>query len=455
MLLSCASQHTYVESIFCCFSFAGFTLFTGQGDFSPDIYSEANRTYSTLPYHPFDPVCSPLQHDHKAFKTLHSGLPLCCPLFPSLSILKAVAPIVGRADLLCGFFAVIALSLTVGGGFPPTTSNKPKGCACVVKPEASSHDQHTKGRKRSSCRTRNKRGKRGKQSGVAGAGEKSTGKLGVVHDSIRQGIAVARQDVTVSPVRVAPIAIKGITKADNGLACRSGTSSTASVCSVYATRGANDGDQSRPKTAADAPAGTHGARASKPEGTPQTSTAGGNGKESTAAASTPEGLSAALEPMSEVAPFVPSVPDASSALAAELNTSNTPSSAIALGALPGPKEMGVTVPGGGVAASATVAAAITPCMSCDGLLVTENLGFAGEDVASYSGPGIPRFIVALGFACAATLCKEIGVTVFGLMAGADLVRFLDKSNCCQSRAKSAAGDEVSGEYMRPEENAKY
>lgn len=88
-----------------------------------------------------------------------------------------------------------------------------------------------------------------------------------------------------------------------------------------------------------------------------------------------------------------------------------------------------------------------------GLLLAEKVGIAGEGVASDSGPGAARFLAAVGFACAASLCKEIGVTVFGLMAGADVVRFLDESSCWQSRARSTAGDDASGEYTLAEGNA--
>ena len=219
---------------------------------------------------------------------------------------------------------------------------------------------------------------------------------------------------------------------------------------------ANDSDQSRPSTAADTPSGTHCARLFNTKGTSQTSTAGGNGKESPAAANTPGALSEALEPVSEVAPSVASMPDASSASAAEPNASNTPRSTVTLGALPGPKEVGAAV--AGAAASVVVAVTTAAAMSCiprNVLLATKKVGLAGKGVASDSGPGALRFIAALGFACAATLCKEIGVTVFGLMAGADVVRFLDESNCWQSREKSTAGDDASGEHARAEGNAKF
>lgn len=43
-----------------------------------------------------------------------------------------------------------------------------------------------------------------------------------------------------------------------------------------------------------------------------------------------------------------------------------------------------------------------------------------------TGPGLSRFCAALLFAAGATLCKEVGVTVFGLMAGGEVVRFFEE-----------------------------
>lgn len=43
-----------------------------------------------------------------------------------------------------------------------------------------------------------------------------------------------------------------------------------------------------------------------------------------------------------------------------------------------------------------------------------------------SGPGVTRYCAALLFAAGATLCKEVGITVFGLMAGGEVVRFFEE-----------------------------
>lgn len=249
----------------------------------------------------------------------------------------------------------------MGGEPPATTPNKPKACARGVTPDAGSRDQQNKGSKRSKC---SKRSKRRKQSGVAGSGKMSSAKLAVVDDSFRRDITTAHRDITALTIKGVATTASSITKSDNVLPAGSGTTSTATVCSVNATRVANGSDQLRPGTTADAPAGTHRTRVSKAEGTSQSSTAGE-------------------------------------------------------------------------------------------LFLTEKVGIAEESVTSDSGPGAARFLAAVGFAFAATLCKEIGVTVFGLMAGADVVRFLDKSNCWQSRANSTAGDDASGEYTLAEGNAKY
>eukprot|EP00752_Nemacystus_decipiens_P009157 g8179.t1 len=56
---------------------------------------------------------------------------------------------------------------------------------------------------------------------------------------------------------------------------------------------------------------------------------------------------------------------------------------------------------------------------------TEKLGAAAVVEEKETGPGMPRFCAALLFAAGATLCKEVGVTVFGLMAGGELVRFFE------------------------------
>lgn len=66
-------------------------------------------------------------YSHLTYRILHTR---CPPLFgatcASIPPIKAVAPIVGRADLLCGFLSVIALSLTIvrTGGRINTSSGR-------------------------------------------------------------------------------------------------------------------------------------------------------------------------------------------------------------------------------------------------------------------------------------------------------------------------------------------
>lgn len=48
-----------------------------------------------------------------------------------------------------------------------------------------------------------------------------------------------------------------------------------------------------------------------------------------------------------------------------------------------------------------------------------------DSVLTRSEPGLVSFVTALAFAAVATLCKEVGVTVFGLLAGAEVVRFFE------------------------------
>ncbi|CAM9090033.1 unnamed protein product, partial [Scytosiphon promiscuus] len=51
----------------------------------------------------------------------------------------------------------------------------------------------------------------------------------------------------------------------------------------------------------------------------------------------------------------------------------------------------------------------------------------------YTGPGVARYSAALLLAAGATLCKEVGITVFGLMAGGEVVRFFEHRRCRQHR----------------------
>ncbi|CBN78021.1 conserved unknown protein [Ectocarpus siliculosus] len=52
-----------------------------------------------------------------------------------------------------------------------------------------------------------------------------------------------------------------------------------------------------------------------------------------------------------------------------------------------------------------------------------------------SGPGVTRYCAALLFAASATLCKEVGITVFGLMAGGEVVRFFEEREWRQRKRK--------------------
>lgn len=63
---------------------------------------------------------------------------------------------------------------------------------------------------------------------------------------------------------------------------------------------------------------------------------------------------------------------------------------------------------------------------------------AGATVAKAeedTGPGMVRFLAALVFAAGATLCKEVGITVFGLMAGGEVVRFVEEHDWQQQRRR--------------------
>ncbi|CAM9836175.1 unnamed protein product [Ectocarpus sp. 12 AP-2014] len=52
-----------------------------------------------------------------------------------------------------------------------------------------------------------------------------------------------------------------------------------------------------------------------------------------------------------------------------------------------------------------------------------------------SGPGVTRYCAALLFAACATLCKEVGIAVFGLMAGGEVVRFFEEREWRQRKRK--------------------
>ncbi|CAN0174698.1 unnamed protein product, partial [Hapterophycus canaliculatus] len=51
---------------------------------------------------------------------------------------------------------------------------------------------------------------------------------------------------------------------------------------------------------------------------------------------------------------------------------------------------------------------------------------------------------ALLLAAAATLCKEVGITTFGLMAGGEIVRFFEHRECRQQREQPQQRGQWSG-----------
>lgn len=65
-----------------------------------------------------------------------------------------------------------------------------------------------------------------------------------------------------------------------------------------------------------------------------------------------------------------------------------------------------------------------------------------EFVLTRSEPGLASFVAALAFAAVATLCKEVGVTVFGLLAGAEIVRFFEGSGWRQAAEVTVVSGEM-------------
>ena len=63
------------------------------------------------------------------------------------------------------------------------------------------------------------------------------------------------------------------------------------------------------------------------------------------------------------------------------------------------------------------------------------VGAIAVETEDDTGPGVARFLAALVFAVGATLCKEIGITLFGLMAGGEVVRFVEEHDRQQSRRR--------------------
>lgn len=64
--------------------------------------------------------------------------------------------------------------------------------------------------------------------------------------------------------------------------------------------------------------------------------------------------------------------------------------------------------------------------------------FTVDAIEPRNGTGAVRFGGILILAAAATLCKEVGVTVFLLVGGAELVDFLEETGFGLSRARAAA-----------------
>lgn len=86
------------------------------------------------------------------------------------------------------------------------------------------------------------------------------------------------------------------------------------------------------------------------------------------------------------------------------------------------KGRGKTAHGTGKAAKSSRSPSVAAMAHSPPRVVGATVVKAEED----TGPGMTRFLVALVFAVGATLCKEIGITVFGLMAGGEVVRFFEK-----------------------------
>lgn len=65
-------------------------------------------------------------------------------------------------------------------------------------------------------------------------------------------------------------------------------------------------------------------------------------------------------------------------------------------------------------------------------------------VGVIGGHSVTRFIVALVLATAATLCKEVGVTIFFIIGGAEIVRFIEASRSGTLPTADGATNSVSG-----------
>lgn len=61
-----------------------------------------------------------------------------------------------------------------------------------------------------------------------------------------------------------------------------------------------------------------------------------------------------------------------------------------------------------------------------GGVFSSNVGAGKVEDVKISGPGMARYSTALFLATGATLCKEVGITVFALIAGGEIVRLFDK-----------------------------
>lgn len=237
---------------------------------------------------------------------------------PSYSIRQAVAPIVGRADLLCGFIAVIALSLTVGGGKTGRRREKliqPCSGALISGEEMYDRRSH-KGRDRHGNKT-------------------------------SPNHEVKLQNQSIRPERVSASTTKGASKPgrrastaeDDVPAPISGADTAAAV-------GDNIGYKANRNWKAGASKGRKSGPASRAN----------RAKTGHKLSIPPTGASG---------------------------------------------NAGSTIPG------------------------AEQRQKSAKD--GDSGPRASHFIAALVLATAATLCKEIGVTVFGLIVGGDVVRFLEET----------------------------
>lgn len=311
------------------------------------------------------------------------------------AIRQAVAPVVGRADVLCGFLAVIALSLTVGDRSANKRRRKQlESCSHGFESDRKTCDQGSSGLP------------------VGGKSSASTTR-GMAGESKRQRVT-GSQDA-------------GLT-ADGTSAARkvskSGRVSTATSSTADST-----------------PTASHRSTTIMAKLTHIVPTADNNGNNNAAtvgARFTNKNASPTLTPETQ-RPLCPiSAPNNPTVLTLAGTAPKKIADAKGRQFLRGPTETKARKRG----------SLLSPTYVPLELVVAENPEYPSNGVVSDTGPGIARHLAALVFAGGATLCKETGVTVFGLVAGAEVVRFLDESGWRRSRAAAAAtGTGVSGKSV--------